>query len=80
MLTTGFDTASSIALLAISAIAQRGPNGQAINHAQIIILPVSLIGYAWLIVVPVYCRNVVCRFLRFGLDALRLCIPFEVYT
>ncbi|WVF72327.1 hypothetical protein IAT40_007140 [Kwoniella sp. CBS 6097] len=35
----GFDTASSIALLAISAIAQRGPNGQAISHGKIVILP-----------------------------------------
>jgi len=38
----GFDTASSIALLAISALAQKGPNGQSLNHARIIILPVSL--------------------------------------
>ncbi|WVQ98603.1 hypothetical protein IAU59_005733 [Kwoniella sp. CBS 9459] len=35
----GFDTASSIALLAISAIAQRGPDGQAISHGKIVILP-----------------------------------------
>ncbi|WRT66994.1 uncharacterized protein IL334_003960 [Kwoniella shivajii] len=35
----GFDTASSIALLAISAIAQRGPSGQEINHGKIVILP-----------------------------------------
>ncbi|OWZ63602.1 hypothetical protein AYX14_03272 [Cryptococcus neoformans] len=35
----GFDTASSIALLAISAIAQRGPNGDAISHGKIVILP-----------------------------------------
>jgi high-affinity nickel permease len=41
-LTVGFDTASSIALLAISALAQKGPNGKSINHARIIILPVSL--------------------------------------
>ncbi|KGB74229.1 high-affinity nickel-transporter [Cryptococcus deuterogattii 99/473] len=35
----GFDTASSIALLAISAIAQRGPNGDSISHGKIVILP-----------------------------------------
>ena len=39
---SGFDTASSIALLAISALAQKGPNGQSLNHARIIILPVSV--------------------------------------
>jgi high-affinity nickel-transport protein len=38
----GFDTASSIAILAISAIAKHGPNGQGtIKPAHIIILPVS---------------------------------------
>ncbi|WVQ71527.1 hypothetical protein IAR50_001066 [Cryptococcus sp. DSM 104548] len=35
----GFDTASSIALLAISAVAQRGPNGESISHGKIVILP-----------------------------------------
>ncbi|KAF8158078.1 high-affinity nickel-transport protein-domain-containing protein [Crassisporium funariophilum] len=35
----GFDTASSIALLAISAIAKKGPNGSSIPNAQIVILP-----------------------------------------
>ncbi|KAK8869931.1 hypothetical protein IAR55_000499 [Kwoniella newhampshirensis] len=35
----GFDTASSIALLAISAIAQRGPHGEAISHGKIVIFP-----------------------------------------
>ncbi|TFK83817.1 NicO-domain-containing protein [Polyporus arcularius HHB13444] len=35
----GFDTASSIALLAISAIAKRDPDGQQINPADIVILP-----------------------------------------
>ncbi|KAI0755148.1 high-affinity nickel-transport protein-domain-containing protein [Daedaleopsis nitida] len=35
----GFDTASSIALLAVSAIAKRGPDGQQINPADIVILP-----------------------------------------
>lgn len=38
----GFDTASSIALLAISAIAQRGTNGESISHGKIVILPVRL--------------------------------------
>lgn len=46
---TGFDTASSIALLAISAIAQRGPNGDAISHGKIVILPflVSISSRGW---------------------------------
>ncbi|TBU39468.1 NicO-domain-containing protein [Dichomitus squalens] len=35
----GFDTASSIALLAVSAIAKRGPDGQQINPADIVVLP-----------------------------------------
>ncbi|KAI8986207.1 NicO-domain-containing protein [Trametes punicea] len=35
----GFDTASSIALLAISAIAKRGPDGQQIPPADIVVLP-----------------------------------------
>ena len=39
----GFDTASSIALLAISAVAQRGANGESISHGKIVILPVSAI-------------------------------------
>jgi high-affinity nickel-transport protein len=38
----GFDTASSIALLAISAIAQRGTNGESISHGRIVILPVRI--------------------------------------
>ncbi|RSH85452.1 hypothetical protein EHS25_004848 [Saitozyma podzolica] len=33
----GFDTASSIALLAISAIDQRGPDGEGIKHCKIVI-------------------------------------------
>lgn len=36
----GFDTASSIALLAVSAIAKRGSDGKTIPPANIIILPV----------------------------------------
>ncbi|KAF9468489.1 high-affinity nickel-transport protein-domain-containing protein, partial [Collybia nuda] len=35
----GFDTASSIALLAISAIAKKGPDGKSIPSAHIVILP-----------------------------------------
>ncbi|RXK38369.1 hypothetical protein M231_04411 [Tremella mesenterica] len=35
----GFDTASSIALLAISAIAQRGPHGEQISHGKIVLFP-----------------------------------------
>ena len=40
--TAGFDTASSIALLALSAIAKREPDGQQINPADIVILPVRV--------------------------------------
>lgn len=36
----GFDTASSIALLAVTAIAQRGADGAGIPHGHIVILPV----------------------------------------
>ncbi|KAF9565754.1 NicO-domain-containing protein [Agrocybe pediades] len=35
----GFDTASSIALLAVSALAKRGANGSSISSGQIVILP-----------------------------------------
>lgn len=35
----GFDTASSIALLALSAIASRDHNGNAISHGKIVVLP-----------------------------------------
>ncbi|GLB38369.1 putative NiCoT transporter (TC 2.A.52) family protein [Lyophyllum shimeji] len=35
----GFDTASSIALLALSAIAKRGPDGESIPTAHVVILP-----------------------------------------
>ncbi|KAF5382758.1 hypothetical protein D9615_002890 [Tricholomella constricta] len=35
----GFDTASSIALLALSAIAKRGPDGKSIPSAHVVILP-----------------------------------------
>lgn len=37
----GFDTASSIALLAVSAIAKKDSNGRQIHSANIVILPVS---------------------------------------
>jgi high-affinity nickel permease len=36
----GFDTASSIALLAISALAKKDANGNSIAAANIVILPV----------------------------------------
>ena len=42
----GFDTASSIALLAISALAQRDSNGESINRARIVILPVRTSFYS----------------------------------
>jgi nickel/cobalt transporter (NiCoT) family protein len=40
-LDVGFDTASSIALLAVSALAKRDAKGQGISSASIVILPVS---------------------------------------
>jgi len=51
----GFDTASSVALLAISAIAKRGADGSAIPSSEIVILPVryylpiilSITEYQW---------------------------------
>ena len=48
MFVPGFDTASSIALLAITAIAKRGPDGSSIPSSHVVILPVCplvLIGY-----------------------------------
>lgn len=38
--TVGFDTASSIALLAISAISQRGSDGEEVSHGRVVILSV----------------------------------------
>jgi high-affinity nickel permease len=38
---SGFDTASSIALLAVTALAKKGSHGTLIQNSQIIILPVS---------------------------------------
>ena len=38
----GFDTASSIALLAVSAIARKGSDGNPIPSSYIVILPVTL--------------------------------------
>ena len=38
----GFDTASSIALLAITALAQRDADGKGIPRSDIVILPVSI--------------------------------------
>lgn len=37
----GFDTASSIALIAVSAIAHKGTNGVSIPSSNVIILPVK---------------------------------------
>ena len=37
---TGFDTASSIALLAVSAIAKKGSDGKSIPSSEIVVLPV----------------------------------------
>jgi high-affinity nickel-transport protein len=37
----GFDTASSIALLAISALAKRGSDGKPIPSGYVVLLPVS---------------------------------------
>jgi high-affinity nickel-transport protein len=42
---SGFDTASSIALLAVTALAKKGPNGTSISNSQIVILPVSSLSY-----------------------------------
>lgn len=47
----GFDTASSIALLAVTAIAQRGANGEGMPRSHIVILPVSVQSTAKLFVV-----------------------------
>lgn len=40
----GFDTASSIALLAISAIAKRNAEGKGVHSASVVILPVRRFG------------------------------------
>lgn len=39
---SGFDTASSIALLAVSAIAKKDSNGNQIPSGDVVILPVSI--------------------------------------
>lgn len=39
---SGFDTASSIALLAVSALAKEGADGRGISNASIVILPVII--------------------------------------
>ena len=38
---SGFDTASSIALIAVTALAKKGPDGTSISNSQIILFPVS---------------------------------------
>ena len=37
---SGFDTASSIALIAVTALAKKGPNGTSISNSQIVLFPV----------------------------------------
>ena len=37
---SGFDTASSIALIAVTALAKKGPNGTSIQNSQIVLFPV----------------------------------------
>ena len=39
----GFDTASSIALIAVTALAHKGDNGVSIPSSNILILPVKII-------------------------------------
>ena len=36
----GFDTASSIALISVTALAKAGPNGTSIPNSQIVLFPV----------------------------------------
>ena len=40
MIISGFDTASSIALISVTALAKKGPNGTSISNSQIVIFPV----------------------------------------
>ena len=80
----GFDTASSIALLAVSALAKKNTDGANIAPADIVILPVSLFldphlsGSLWisdshdLCPVIVHSRDDSRRFTRFNFDALLL--------
>jgi high-affinity nickel-transport protein len=51
MVPIGFDTAASIALIAVSAIAHKGANGVSIPSSNVIILPVKTILYSlpWLL-------------------------------
>jgi hypothetical protein len=37
---SGFDTASSIALISVTALAKKGPNGTSISNSQIVLFPV----------------------------------------
>lgn len=76
----GFDTASSIALLAISAIAKKGPDGKSIPSAHIVILPVKSHSLKLLrlgltkrrTTASVHSRHDIDRFNGFHLDALLL--------
>lgn len=48
----GFDTASSIAILAISAIAKHGPDGQGIKPIHVIVLPVRFYSFSFAFIHP----------------------------
>ena len=74
----GFDTASSIALLAVSALAKRGPDGRRIPPADIVILPVRNL-ILWIRIalslayeVLIYSRDDIRRFRGRYLDAILL--------
>lgn len=71
---TGFDTASSIALLAVSALAKRDAHGKGISSASIVILPVgpcsSIHRSGSQYTVPVYGWNDGGRFPRLSIDAV----------
>lgn len=74
-ITIGFDTASSIALLAVSALAKKGSNGESIPAGDIIILPVSLVvreveSFLITISAIVHGRNDAHRLFGFNSDAL----------
>ena len=47
----GFDTASSIALLAVSALAKHRADGSAISPSNIVLLPVCLLTWMWFVII-----------------------------
>jgi hypothetical protein len=79
----GFDTASSIALLAVTAIAQRGTNGEGMPRSNIVMLPVSntfqpracISYYSFIsfLSASFHGRDDTRRFGRLRPDALRIC-------